>query len=106
MLVLDTQAMSKKPVNKYKQVLVERPQEPKAAQPHHNRINLSIGDIIDPSRYNAAFCCKHEVIIPCKALDIEHDDKTPYYSKVLVETVDGKMWLGQNWLSWEGKRKI
>lgn len=97
--------MAKKPRNPYKQVLVERPQEPKE-QPHHNRINLSIGDIVDPSRYNAAFCCRHPVIIPCKVLDIEHDDKNPYYTKVLVETVDGKMWLGQNWLNWPNKRKI
>lgn len=95
----------KKVVNKYRQVLVERPQEPKE-QHRHNRINLSIGDIVDPSRYNAAFCCKHKVVVPCKVLDIEHDDKNWYYTKVLVETVDGKMWLGQNWLSWEGKNKL
>ncbi len=95
----------KQPINKYKQVLVDREREPKE-QPHHRRINLVIGDIVDPSRYNAAFCCKHKVVIPCKALDIEHDDKNPYYTKVLVETVDGKRWLGQNWLEWEGKRKI
>ena len=95
----------KQPINKYKQMLVEREREPKE-QPHHARINLSIGDIVDPSRYNSAFCCRSPVIEPARVLGIRHDDDNPYYTQVELACESGPVWLGQNWLEWEDKRKI
>lgn len=96
--------MSKKPVvNKYRQVPVDRPPDPKKAHP--NRINIKEGDIVDPSRYNASFNRRFIILEPARVLDVKHDDDNPYYTQVLLASDKDFVWLGQSWLEWEGKRK-
>lgn len=92
--------------NPYRLQPVERPPEPEKEKAHPNRINLKEGDIVDPGRYNSAFCRRSRILEPAKVLGVRHDDKQPYYTHVLLACESGTIWLGQSWLEWEGKRKV
>lgn len=94
--------------DKYRQVRIVREDEvaKKKDEPHYQRINLNAGDIVDPSRYNSAFCCRSPITEPARVLEVKHDDDNPYYTQVLLACESGTAWLGQNWLEWEGKKKV
>lgn len=95
----------KKAPNPYRLQPVARKEEPKEEKHHPDRINLKEGDVVDPSRYNNAFCCRSPILEPARVLGVRHDEKNPYYTQVKLACESGTMWLGQSWLEWEGKRK-